>query len=273
MPTAYWRDLPPIYWAFPAGDPKPGATVLVRYADPALRTPTGTAMPLVATQPYGLGRVVYCGSPETWRWRRAGVERYERFWLQAVRHCAGGRLRGGARRITLMPDRASYAVGDAVRVRARILDRQMQPLDADAVTLGIERDGTQLATVQARRVAGEPGAYDAVFYPDGFGHFAVSYTAPDGARATESFEVREPEAEFADLRLARPAMEQLAETTGGRYILPDALGSLPAGVPDLSRTVVESGPLRPAWDRLWALALLVCALTGEWVLRKRMGLA
>ncbi len=271
--TAYWRDLPALYWAFPVGDPKPGATVLMRYTDPSLRTPTGAAMPLVAAQPYGLGRVVYCGSPETWRWRRAGVGRYERFWLQAVRHCAGGRLRGGARRITLMPDRASYAVADAVRVRARILDEHMQPLAAEAVTLRVERNGAQIATVQARRVPGEPGAYDAVFYPEGFGRFSVAYTAPDGARAAEPFEVREPEVEFADLRLARPAMEQLAETTGGRYVLPDALDSLPASVPDLSRTVVESGPLRPAWDRLWALALLICTLTAEWVLRKRIGLA
>jgi hypothetical protein len=271
--AAYWRDLPPLYWAFPVGDPKPGATVLMQYGDPSLRTSTGGPTPLVAAQPYGLGRVVYVGSPETWRWRRAGVERYERFWLQAVRHCAGGRLRGGERRISLMPDRSSYAVGDAVRVRARILDEKMQPQSASSVTLTVTRDGSQVTTVRARAVPGSPGVYDAVFYPEGFGRFAVSYTAPDGARASEPFEVREPEVEFADLRLARSEMQQLAETTGGRYVLPDALDSLPATVPDLSRTVVESGPLRPAWDHVWALALLVCALTVEWVLRKRMGLA
>ncbi len=271
--AAYWRDLPGLYWAFPVDDPKPGATVLMRYGDPSLRTPTGAAMPLVASQPYGLGRVVYCGSAGTWRWRRAGVGRYDRFWLQAVRHCAGGRLRGGARRITLMPDRSSYAVGDAVRVRARILDKQMQPVTTGAITLTVDRDGAQVATVQAHRVSGEPGAYEAVFYPEGFGRFTVNYTAPDGTRAREPFEVREPEVEFADLRLARPAMEQLAQITGGRYVLPDALDSLPASVPDLSRTVVESGPLLPAWDRLWALAVLVCALTAEWILRKRMGMA
>ena len=229
-------------------------------------------MVLAAVQPYGLGRVFYCGSPETWRWRRTGVERYERFWLQAVRHCAGGKLLGGARRATFTLDRSSYAVGDPVRVRARVLDERSEPLVADSVQLGIERAGAAVGAVQAHHVSGEPGSYEGVFYPEGFGRFAVTYVAPDGARASEPFEVREPEVEFDDLRLARAAMEQVAEATGGRYVLPEALDALPAAIPDLSRTVVESGPLRPAWDRSYALALLLVALAAEWVLRKRMGL-
>jgi len=270
--AAYWQGLPSLYWVLPVESAKPGATVLLRCGEPGPPRRSGEAMPLVAVQPYGLGRVLYCGSPGTWRWRRAGIERYERFWLQAFRYCAGGRLRGGDRRAALMLDRAEFSVGEPVRVRARLLDDALRPLGDEAVVLGIERNGDPMGTIRAGRVPGEEGIFEGVFYPQAFGRFAVVYVAPDGMRFSESFHVRPPQVEFENLRLARPAMERIAETTGGRYVLPGGLSALADSIPDLSRTVVESGPLRPAWDRFHVLILLIGALAAEWVLRKSMGM-
>jgi len=171
-----------------------------------------------------------------------------------------------------MLDRAEFSVGEPVRVRARLLDDALRPLGDEAVVLGIERNGDPMGTIRAGRVPGEEGIFEGVFYPQAFGRFAVVYVAPDGMRFSESFHVRPPQVEFENLRLARPAMERIAETTGGRYVLPGGLSALADSIPDLSRTVVESGPLRPAWDRFHVLILLIGALAAEWVLRKSMGM-
>lgn len=263
----YWADLPGLYWVHPAQETKAGATVLLRTAGER-----GESDLLAAVQPYGRGRVLWCGSPETWRWRRRGIARWERFWLQALRHCAGGRREGARGRATLRLARSSYAAGEAVRIRLRLPEGGPNVAAADGPVVVVARNGAEAARLRARRAPGEKSAYEAVFYPRRYGRFAVTYRR-DGVEAREGFQVRPPVAEFRRVGLARDALERLAQTSGGRYFEPGEAGQLPEQVPDLARTVLESGPLHPAWDRAALLVLMVAALAGEWVLRKRLGMA
>ena len=128
---AFWDELPPFYWALPATRVKSGATPLLLTGDPAF----GRDVVLAAVHSYGLGRVFYCGSPETWRWRRLGIAPFERFWLQALRYCAAGRLQGGSRRARILLDRAVYMPEEPVRIRVRLLDEELRPVERDGVAL------------------------------------------------------------------------------------------------------------------------------------------
>lgn len=263
--VAFWSSVPPLYWVLPASRPKAGAAPLLRCTGP-----DGEAI-LLAAQPYGLGRVLYCGSPGTWRWRRVGIEPYERFWLSAVRYCARGALGARAGRAALILERSEYEPGQPVTIRARLRDEDLSPLEAETVQVTVEHGGRAVGRV-ALRPADAPGTYQGVFYPRGFGQFVAIYEAPDGLRVAEPFQVRRPEAEFADVRMDRGALERMARLSGGQYLEPQQADRLAELIPDRSQTVVERGPLRPAWARPWILALLVGLLAGEWVLRKLMGL-
>lgn len=260
-PLAYWRQAPGLYWTCPTVGAKQGATVLLRAGQHVL----------AAVQPYGMGRVLWCGSPETWRWRRAGIQRHERFWLQALRHAAGGVLVAD-RRVRISLDRSAYLPGQVVRVRVRVLDEAMEPVAAPEVVLSVERDGAAVRKVSARPVVGKPGTYEALFTPPRFGSFRVVHRVPGGPVVAEGFEVKRPEVEFRRVRPDIDLLTRMTRQTGGILLRPDEIGRLTEVIPDLSRTVVEPGPVRPAWDRAWLLGLIIVLLAGEWVLRKGLGM-
>lgn len=264
----FWGRVPGLYWVLPAARPKPGATVLLRCADPAF--PQGVV--LAAVQSYGLGRVFYCGTPETWRWRRLGISYYDRFWLQALRYCAGGRAIGADKRARISLERSVYPLGDPVNIHARLFDAQMHPLEADRAELAVESEGRHVGAVELRRQANEAGLYKGVFYPEEFGTFQLIYSTTDGLRSSVSLQVRRPDVEFRDLRMARQTMEEMARKTGGRYFEPSEVEDLPKAVPGRSRIVTEPGPLEPLWDTPILLVVLVAALTAEWIMRRRMGM-
>jgi hypothetical protein len=260
----FWNAVPPVYWMLPAERAKPGATVLLRCREAG----AARAEPLVAVQPYGLGRVFYCGTPETWRWRRLGIGEYERFWLQALRYCAAGRLNGAGGEARILLERHEYAEGEAVRVRLRL----PQAGAAEAMTLTVESAGQSVGTVTLKPAPGEEGVREGFFYPPGPGHYELAYAAADGARTAESVTVGRPDAEFEDLRADYPAMRRVADATGGRCFRPAELGEVPDAIASGNRSVVESAPPDALWDAPLLLAALIAALAAEWVLRKWMGL-
>jgi len=271
QPEAFWNRAPGPYWAFPVTGGRRGATVLLRCSSAAAGAGAEPSMPLFAVQQYGLGRVLYCGSPETWRWRRESVEAFEAFWLSALRYCASGRYAGAERRAAIRLETAGFRPGEAIAVRASLLDERLRPVTRESVSLSLYRDGEPVRLVPLRR-SDEPGDYTGTLYVAEFGSFSLEYEAPDGFRAAETFEVVRPEAEFADVRADLEGMRRAAELSGGRYFGPESLAELPGAVPDLSRTVIEPGPLEPLWDRWWLLAGLVGTLAAEWALRKRWGM-
>ncbi len=268
-PEEFWDRATGPYWAFPVLRSKRGATVFLRCSPAPRAAVEAPTMPLVAAHQFGLGRVLYCGSPETWRWRAESVGAWESFWLAAFRHGAAGRYAGPERRAAIHLESPGYRPGEPIAVRARLLDEELRPVTEDAVPMTLYREGSPVREIELR-AAREPGLYEGVFYVESFGSYSLEYEAPDGLRASETFEAVQPEVEFADVRADVDAMRRAAELSGGRYFGPGELEELPGAVPDLSRTVVEPGPLEPAWDRWWLLAALVGLLTAEWALRKRL---
>ncbi|MHC4592160.1 MAG: hypothetical protein ACYS8L_05635, partial [Planctomycetota bacterium] len=176
---------------------------------------------------------------------------------------------GRDRRARIILERSTYALGEPVGVRAAI--RTGQAAD-ERVELNVERDGARVGTVEMQPVTGETGSYDGVFYPDDFGRFELVYAEPEGGRTATPFEVRPPDVELSDVRMASGMMQELAAKTGGRYLEPDQIDQVPGLIPDLTGTVVEEGPLEPLWDTPYLLALLVGLLSAEWLARKRTGM-
>ena len=116
---AVWATFPPYYWCHPVTQVKPRSITLLEQsgASPADRTC------LMAIHRYYEGAVFYCGLDSLWRWRFPYESYdYDRFWVNVIRYLGETRLRGTQQQVALATDRASYAPGEEVQVRLRVLD-------------------------------------------------------------------------------------------------------------------------------------------------------
>jgi len=81
-----WKKLPKLRRTAGVGPATEGAKVLLVHPD---RTAGASKMPILAVRPAGKGKVMFCGTDDTWRWRKAtGAKWHTRFWSQTIRRMA-----------------------------------------------------------------------------------------------------------------------------------------------------------------------------------------
>ncbi|HEX8203412.1 MAG TPA: hypothetical protein VF590_23250, partial [Isosphaeraceae bacterium] len=287
-----WLGLPRLPWVL-AGRAKPGATVLASAAD----TGTEEAAAVIAAQPFGLGKVLWVGTDGTWRWRhRVGDAYHHRFWGQAVRWAASGKLTAGNRLVRFGPERPRIAEGDGVRLHARFADDTPGVTPELLVAARIFKAGTPaggsssgptatgeaVAVVPLRIVPGQPRTFEGTAPGLPQGAYVVRLDVPQLADALKAEGAdRPPEAplevtprdtpERIELAARRDPLDRLASATGGRVFADFEANALPPLLRTLTRveTRTEETTL---WDKPWALALFFGLLTVEWAMRKRAGL-
>lgn len=277
-----WKDFPGIYRCFPTLGSKPTATVYATFSDPRFASQYGQPI-LIASQFYGAGRVLYLGSGEIWRIRSISDEYFDRFWIRAIREVSQGRTKQGNQRITLMPERQDYYLGQTVRVRARAFDRQLAPLTIPEIELHIfEPDGKEIIPVP--KLVKDPnreGEYVGDFRVTKQGNYRLEL--PDPAR-DESIESQQ--AELAEINVTVPRLEsdntqqnpkllrELVADTNGEYLtVANAVDRIPELLPNRGEELQIDVSSRPLWDRDWVMYLLIGLLSLEWLTRKLLKLA
>ncbi len=268
-----WESLPGIFWSVPATEPKPGAMVLAVHGDPRQRA-KNRPRPMLTAGFYGPGRVVFMAFDGTWRWRAAGEKYFDRYWIQAVRYLVEGRLMGAKKRGVVMTDRDNCSLGERIAVTARLSDRHMAPLSVPAVKAAVEHAGLPQTDMELKAVPGRPGYYEGSFIPSDVGTISISVLL-DGekpgeeTKVTKQVRVEPPRLEFAESRLDKSVLRELAEKSGGGYFEVDEIGRIPGAIPMRRQSAVVAGKPIELWDR-WAMLLAVVSLlTAEWALRKR----
>jgi hypothetical protein len=269
-----WGMMPGIFWCYPVRDAAPGAQVLIDRADPGLKSGE-EGMPLLVEGQFGSGRVIWMGFGETWRWRRAGEEHFNRFWIQAARELAAGRTLQGRSSGQVSTDRENYGLEDTVRVTARLFDPVYRPIVAPFVKARVTSDGGATGLdVELAAVAGREGVYGGSFSARHLGPNEIKVAASGiGGAATDgptcAFVVELPNIEFAEPRLNRSLLQALATASGGACLNPDRLADLPRRIPDRRESLVIRGKPIELWDTWRVLILLVILLGIEWAIRKR----
>ncbi len=283
-----WADLPRLPWVL-VGRAKPAAAVLATLVERA----HGGARPnndaVIAAQPYGLGKVLWLGTDATWRWRfRVGDLYHHRFWGQAARWAAQGKLAAGDDLIRFGPDRPRVPADEGVRLEARF-DERVRGVGPELLVTARVYDAVAAnpqdearAIVAMSPVPGRPRTFAATTPPLPTGRYVVRLDAPQVADALKSLggdanaeaklEVVAPlTSERVELSAARDPLARLASSTGGRVFTPSDADELPALL--RGREVVKIRVEETAlWDRPWALGLFLAAISVEWIVRKRAGL-
>ena len=150
--------------------------------------------------PYGLGKVLWIGTDGTWRWRhRVGDAYHHRFWGQAVRWAASGKLAAGNRLVRFGPDRPKIDDGESARLRARFADdapgvnpsllvaaRVFKASRDQKTPTSASIEGEAVAVVPLRPKLGEPRAFEGPAPPLPPGRYVIRLNVPQLADALKA---------------------------------------------------------------------------------------
>ena len=285
-----WESFPPLVWRHGVTGIKEGASVLA-YAVPETRPGVEVQEkfqkenPLVVVQQYGLGRVVCINFDETWRLRyRKGDVHHHKFWGQVIRWGAGDKLRSGTALVRIGTDRLTYPLTAPVLVEAKVLDTNFKAVTDEAVYVNIFRDKQSVVRKQLqyrRNSSGiyeaslppmpEPGVYRALLESDK----VASILATENVQDVSTEFIVAPAAnsvEFAELSTDLDTPGKMAGASGGMVTGPEAADKVLDMFGPGSRTLSEIRELT-LWDSWPLLVLVILAVTAEWLLRRRKGMA
>jgi len=268
---ALWEEeggLRGFYWFSPIARAKPGAQVLLRHPDAENRH---GRIPLLVAGYFPAGRTLYLGVDATWAWRyRFGDRYHERFWRNAIRWVALGRLKSGDRRVQLDAEQSSFDLDERISLEARVLDEDFRPSEKPSIEARLQDPDGTAKPFTLVRVTDRPGLYRSSFDVERPGVYSAWIESEGRRVASTEFEVVLPSRENADPTPDPESMTALASLTRGRAVhvarIRDLAAEFPGG--EEHREPI-SAELHDAWDRFGTLFLALAILAVEWVLRKR----
>jgi hypothetical protein len=251
-----------------AGQPKPGATVLVD----AIPT-TGGRLPLLITQNFGRGRTAVFATGGSWRWQMLqplADKSHEMFYQQLLRWLVSDT----PRKVTTSTPRTLISDDGKVSLRAEVRDKTYLPApDAKTEAHILGPDGLAEA-VEMRPDAVETGVYTADWVAPKAGSYLVEVAAKRGdeelGRDTLTFRREDGVAENFHIGQNRPLLERLSKDTGGQYYTPDNAAKLGTDI-NYSEAGINLRETRDLWDMPILFFLLIALRGGEWLLRRKWG--
>ena len=269
-----WKHTPGFEWFYPTLDLRPGAVALLVHPDRKVgKRPDLKPMPLIATQYYGKGEVLFVGTDETWRWRdETGDRLTARFWGQIVARFGLPHLLGNAKRTQLTLGTDSL-LGRPGTVEARLLDAKFEPVTrpevpATLVDLDAKDPTKRSRDILLRRVPGQPGEYRGALPNDVPGRHEIRVSGGEGVEeASLPFRVElPPRHELEEVGLATEALRAAAATSGGRFYREEDLHGLPDAIVRQTQPFSQRREIL-LWNPL-AMAAFLLLITAEWLVRK-----
>ena len=266
---------------------KPGAVVLAKADDGNV---------LLAVQEIGRGRTMAFTSDTTRSWGRdfetswgepssqgrgstgegSDSRYYRRFWVNAVRWLAAGKMGKTNSPVTLELSRGYAAPGEDVRAVVKVRDDRLQDLTSADVLLQFAGAAPTNAPVPAR-YDGSLHAYVAqVRVPNEGSHVLVAAAYLNRTKLGEDRQLLVGETvdrEMEDLRARPEVMSAIASASGGQSFQVAASRAAPASVFSKPPPGTVEFRRRSLWDRSWWLGTVLGLLTVEWSVRRWRGLA
>lgn len=281
---ALWSRLQPPHTYRPRGV-KGGAEVMLEGIVGRNQT-----IPLIVTQRFGQGRVVYFASDESWRWRYGVSDLYhQRFWNQLAGWVMRPPFIVRGDRVAIDAGDRVVRYGESVAIRAKILGEDGAPIGLDRVQAIVELGTQTLAVVELAVIENAEGYYEGQWMIPESGLIPAgdSFIPIDGEcrirlepaglpeeskqLATSVYVTRPADRELERLARNEMLLQQIASETGGAYLDVQQSEELVDRLSGYSNGKVL-GVTVPLWQSFpWFFAILLLLAT-EWWLRKRVGL-
>jgi len=284
-----WTTFKGVYGYYAVKEPKPGARIYARFADPS--TKIDNELPIyMAGHFYGAGRVFFQASGEMWRVREIDDTYFETYYTKLIRWVSQGRLFRDSTQAVLLVDKERCLLGDHVVIQAILMDLQHRPMDIEEYPGQlIQPDGTPVAlTLRKVKDATRPGMYSAQFTATSEGDYRVELKvlANDGEQTllTKEVRARVPALEIEQPERDDALLSDLADKTDGSYYvgIAGAMGRGTGTVPvaNVIDPRPQSVPLPGTPDMnfertlmAWLMGLICGALCLEWLIRRVCRLA
>jgi hypothetical protein len=272
-----WTNFPPVYFLARVGRAKPAAEVLVVDGEEGHKL--GAAKPAaIASQQYGMGQVLFIGTDNLWRWRKnAGDYFHARLWGQMVQRMAMSHLLGASKRTQLLTDKETYNAGDRVTVYARLFDETFKPVTdptikgfylqgSEAVTAPVRNPGPTGTAIPLRMMPDQPGMYRGEFIASAPGNCQF-YVERDPA-TRRPFTVKEGTPELGQTAMNESLLREMASVSGGAFFREEDLSKLVDTISHKSEKIQTTSEVE-IWSSPICFLLMLAAVSGEWILRKR----
>ncbi|XZE42949.1 hypothetical protein SH467x_002489 [Pirellulaceae bacterium SH467] len=279
-----WSQLQPPH-TYRHREPKGGAEVILEGVVDRNRS-----IPLIATQRFGQGRVVYLATDETWRWRYGVSDLYhQRFWNQLAGWIMRPPFIVRGERIAIDAGTRVVRHGESLQIRAKILGDDGTPIGLDRVLATVDANGQTIAVVELQAVENAEGFFEGEWTIPTAGVVPVDESlvpiegeyriqlVPDGLPeetkllATSVYVMRPPDREWERLARNESLLQRMAVESGGQYLDIQQSEELVERLKAYSNGKVL-GVTIPLWQSFpWFFAILIL-LASEWWLRKRVGL-
>jgi uncharacterized membrane protein len=267
-----WSDLPPVNDYNKTLDAKIGGIVLAR----GQPTQKGGAEPiLLAYQRYGRGRSMALTTGSTWHWQMAMDSKdqtHEMFWKQTLRWLVSS----SPDPVMITTDKDTYLPGETVRLSADISNKNFERMNNAKVVAKVTNPDGLTETVPMDWNGAAQGTYQAELTATANGAYQVDVEAAQGSEHLgtnhAAFQVQDRPVEFYNPALDSRLLQSVATSTGGKYYPLSKLGDIPddAQYFEGQSSFIEQKEL---WDVPFLFMLLCASLGGEWLWRKRKGLA
>jgi hypothetical protein len=202
-----------------------------------------------------------------------GHRYHERFWRNAVRWLALGRMKSGDRRYRLELARSTVNLGERATVEARVLDEDFRPSEEPSQTVRFSTPDGRAVDQELPAVPGRPGLYRGTLAAERQGLHRVWIESAGQRLVSAEFEVVLPSLENQDPSPDPALLGEISALSRGQAVdlggLAGLLGDFLGGE---ERREPISSRLDDVWDSWATLIALLMVLSAEWVLRKRLDL-
>ncbi|GMV81021.1 MAG: hypothetical protein AMXMBFR7_22050 [Planctomycetota bacterium] len=286
VPGEKWDLMPEVYWHHKSTRAKlNGIPLLVHGGEADQRAGSRDGpTPLLVTAQNGRGRVLYSAIDEFWRMRfppELGPGALERFYGHAVQYIGLAHCIGATARIELNTDQEEYAIGDMVKVTARILSKETYDAStADkvpAVSTDLENEANT-TNFELTPIPGQPGNFQGALPAKEKGTFRITLRDEDEQGAYKDYAVRIPQIEMDQPDMKKEVLDNVAKASKqgrddkvARMYFPDEAGELVKELRESQRRL-EVRIEDPLWDAPLMALLFTLLMGAEWFLRKRSDL-
>ncbi|HVT28965.1 MAG TPA: hypothetical protein VHE81_13200, partial [Lacipirellulaceae bacterium] len=265
-----WDNLPGFQWYAPVVRAKAGTEVLCVHGE--ISNDYGR-LPLLVTQTFGAGKVLFMGTDGAWRWRKGVEDKYHyRFWGQVVRWMAYQRnmAKGETMRLYYSPDQPQ--LGKSVMLKANVMEPTGEPLSKGDVAARITAPSGRVQTIQFTSVNDEWGAFTGQYVSDEPGQHRVTLSCRQtGATLDASFFVQGAANEPVG-KPARPeVLEEIARVSRGKVIASQDVSKILSQLRDLPEPPPIERRLQ-IWCHPITAGVLISMFGAFWVARKAVGL-
>ncbi|MBI2427275.1 MAG: VWA domain-containing protein [Ignavibacteriales bacterium] len=277
FPSFAWEKLPPVYAALQSFSAKPEAQTLlgVKIQGVTLQNPLLVTRSIANTKSLAiLGYGIH-------RWKLlagAGDETRDVFdaWFSAlVRWLA---THDQDSRLKVEPSKALYSQGEPVEFTGEVYSENFQPVDNTDLQLSIRTlNGEHVATVAMRSIGSGRYEGSTTGMNEGEYIYRASSLIDGDTLATTSgrFSVGEQSIEFAETKMNKSLLQQIASKSGGMYADAAQFDSLMQKIlsrPEMKQREKIHTSEFELWNLPAYLSAIILLFATEWFLRKRWGM-